>query len=106
MYFRLVWSIQLEYNIAFTTNMSTVPNQDNRNSRYGYQIMAADAIGSSGNLLFSPDISVTHRIILIHDNCIHVYTNNYVFVLHNSWIFSEKTRFMFWGCDNRNYFVG
>ena len=86
---------------------STVPNQDNCNGRYGY---GGCAIGSSGNLPFSPDISVNHRIILIHDNYIHLYTNNYVFVLLNSWIFSEKTRFIIlvaitviilW--DNRNF---
>ena len=48
--------------------------------------------------MFSPDISVNHRIILIHDNYIHVYNNNYAFVLLiNSWIFSEKTRFIFLG---------
>ena len=34
----------------------------------------------SGNLMFSPDISVSHRIILIHDNDIDVYTNSYVHV--------------------------
>ena len=44
---------------------------------------------------------VTHGIKLIHDNYNHVYINNDVFVLLNSWIFSEKTRFPFWG----NYFV-
>ena len=42
-----------------------------------------DLISSSGNLLFSPDISVNHRILLINGNYIYMY-NNYVFVLHDS----------------------
>ena len=44
------------HSVVSDRHSSTVPNQDNRNCRYGYQIMAADAIGSSGNLLFYPDI--------------------------------------------------
>ena len=69
--------------------------------RYGYQIMAADAIGSSGNLLFSPDISVNHRIILIQDNYIM-----YIPIIMYLCCTIRFIRFIFWGCDNRNYFVG
>ena len=52
--------------------------------------MATDAIGSSGNLLFSHDISQ----ILIHDNYIHAYIIKYVFVLHNTKFFSEKKNWL------------
>ena len=75
----------------------TVPYQDNRISKHG-----DCRYSSSGNLWFSLNIHVndTHTLLLLA--CIHACMINYVFYLHYSRFFIDKTRLIVLVKDNRN----